>query len=287
MCNLLFSWARGYVVAQRYGIPYAVLGWQRVRIGPWLRRERVRRYYGSYFCPTGTWMHRLRYRLQKRLASQQLLIEPPLDALTPDTPCTVVFNAVPNPRTKPLFEDLHPHRDLLRSGLRTLVRRPLLARADALTPPFIAVHIRRGDFRNHPLFLDDDYYLSIIRELRNLHGPTTPVTIFSDGYPAELRRFTDLPAVTLADSDHDLIDLLQLSRSRILVSSLCSTFSYWAGFLSDAAILLHPRHHGGAIRPPTEGLFEGTLQAYRQWVSGAEGPAALSNDRLDRRLYDH
>ena len=41
-----------------------------------------------------------------------------------------------------------------------------------------------------------------------------------------------------------------------------STFSYWAAFRSDAAVIMHPEHRAPALRPASlaHDLFEGALE---------------------------
>jgi hypothetical protein len=55
--------------------------------------------------------------------------------------------------------------------------------------------------------------------------------------------------------------MMLLSKSNCIVISTGSTFSYWAGFLSDAPMIMHPEHIHSRIRflesgeKPFEGSF--------------------------------
>ena len=56
--------------------------------------------------------------------------------------------------------------------------------------------------------------------------------------------------------------MLLLSKSKIIVTSAASTFSYWSGFLSEAPIIMHPDHIHKPIRAnQPSALFEGPFDA--------------------------
>jgi hypothetical protein len=92
-------------------------------------------------------------------------------------------------------------------------------------------------------------------------GEDAPVTIFSDGTDAELVELLALPHVTRAADDLDIVHLALMSKSRVLVMSAGSTFSIWAGFLSEAALIDHYQHRHAPIRDAAtnERTFEGIL----------------------------
>jgi hypothetical protein len=86
------------------------------------------------------------------------------------------------------------------------------------------------------------------------------VTIFTDGRPGDVAPLLALKNAQLADDNPDIVDLLLLSRSKCIIAAAGSTFSYWAGFLADAPVVLHPSH-AIVIRPATVNryIFEGPL----------------------------
>ena len=141
-------------------------------------------------------------------------------------------------------------------------------------------HIRRGDFR--PLASNEDfarvggvqtpndYFLSVIAGIRRVAGHDVPVTVFSDGSDTELAFILSLPNVTRSQTENDVVDLLLMSRAQVIVPSAGSTFSEWAGFLSDAIIVRHPDHIHAPIRSPSllGGAFESAAPATAdQWAS--------------------
>jgi hypothetical protein len=62
--------------------------------------------------------------------------------------------------------------------------------------------------------------------------------------------------------------MLLLSKSKIIVISTGSTFSYWSGFLSNAPMIMHPDHIHARIRNLDEKglLFEGDFDQAINWL---------------------
>src|SRR5205814_6225928 len=91
-------------------------------------------------------------------------------------------------------------------------------------------------------------------------GGDLPVTIFTDGREDEIADVLALPNTHMAERNADIVDMMLLARSRCLVVSAGSTFSYWAGFLADCPVIMHPSHLA-PIRPQAVGhrIFEGPL----------------------------
>jgi hypothetical protein len=154
--------------------------------------------------------------------------------------------------------------------------------------PVIAVHIRCGDFRKLQAGEDFrsvgsvrtplEYFISTIQEVRRCAGTDLPVTVFTDGQPAEIQPIVDLPSVRVAARNKPIFDLLLMSRAQLIIVSAASTFGYWAGFLSDSPVLLHPDHIHASHRPGwiNERYFEGA----------AAGPFEKWPDLLVRNVRD-
>jgi hypothetical protein len=76
-----------------------------------------------------------------------------------------------------------------------------------------------------------------------------PVEIFTDAFPEEIPLLLSLPNVHLTKPKPDILDLLLLSRCKICILSIGSTFSFWGGFLSNGILLKHPDEWHPPIRP--------------------------------------
>lgn len=273
--NMLFVWARAEVFAYLNQIPVFTSSWTQPRLGPTLRREKGKRIYWRYFRKTSS-LHR--WHQWWSLASFTHVFEPTVEVLSPeenDKKNLYIFSRIPH--WSDYFSDIRAHRDYVRNRLWEILVSPYQRMINDSPIPLIAIHVRRGDFRElqpgenfakvglvrTPLA----YFSELIDSIRELHGTSLPATIFSDGSAQELQELLQKPNVALASSGPDIVDLFLLSKSKLLITSAGSTFSFWAAFLSDAPVLLHPDHIHGAIRPKSGSTvsFEG----------GVRGPSEL------------
>ncbi len=266
MCNQFFCWSRALVFAKKYNLDFYVFGWNRIRIGPWIRGENRKRFYGTFFKKDRRFLERLKFQFLQKTKPEKIKVEP-------------VFNLIPSqigefnyvhfydiPRVEEhkieYFADLRSERSFIKDQLFNLIHKQHLDKALALPKAHIGMHIRRGDFKGRKEYLEDEYYINLILKIREKEGKDIAVTLFSDGTSTDLKEILKLPNVSMAQNNSDIIDFLSLSQSKIIVTSLRSTFSYWAGFVSEASIILHPEHVGGRIRQTKEGLFEGTFEEF-------------------------
>lgn len=254
--NMLFVWSRALVYAHLTGSVLMTSSWTKLRVGPILRGERSRRWYGGYF--------REQHKTSRLIKLWVLLTYPRIEEPTfefaqcdPASRMLYVFNRIPHWRD--YFVGIRDHRELIRAKLYESVSDRYMKSLNTLEPPIVGVHVRRGDFRElqpgeefaevglvrTPL----SYFQDVISSIRMIHGSEVPVTLFSDGYDDELAALLAMPNVHRASSNPDIVDLLLLSRSRLIVASAGSTFGYWAGFLADAPLILHSDHIHAPIRP--------------------------------------
>ncbi len=259
--NKLFVWARALVFARRNRLPLLISPWAQLAIGPLVRRERRSRLYLGYFRRPGAAEVLLGAALTRVVGN---VVEPDVLARPGDMgrerswlPIAYVFERLPDYRD--YFYGLKSSRMIVRTELvdmLTSYQRQLLARSGT---PAVAVHVRMGDFR--PLKPGEtygpsghtrvplDYFLRWIRSIRQATGALVPVSVFTDGREGEIRELLDEPGTRIVDSGSDVVDLLVMGRSRVLITSSSSTFSYWSGFLSDGVVLHHPAHFVGTMRP--------------------------------------
>ena len=98
------------------------------------------------------------------------------------------------------FGDIRNHRDFIRGQLFAMIRDQYKREPDALRPPVVAVHVRRGDFRSLRVGEDfahfglvrtaDQYFADLIEQIRHVSGWDLPVTVFSDGTDDEIATLT-------------------------------------------------------------------------------------------------
>jgi hypothetical protein len=252
--NQLFPLLKALVFGKLNNLPVKIIGYHQVKIGPYLRREKTKRQYRNYFTFQRSLINErldaLFIKWKER--SYQLVREPVVGVVEDKTfkKCIYLFNEIPH--WSNYFEYLRENRQQVISLLWSVIHEKVKQDLERLSPPCIGVHIRMGDFRKLKQGEDfskmgavrtpEDYFIDIIQQLRAMHGSNLPVSVFTDGYYHEFEKLFTLENITMVQGNTDIVDLLLLSRSKIIVTSAGSTFSYWSGFLSDAPIIIHPDH---------------------------------------------
>jgi hypothetical protein len=267
--NKLLVWAHALVFAHLNELPLFVSNWAELKIGPFLRNEKSKRQYWGYFVQTNqpSFLRKLVF------ASSKCVDEPDLRRVVGlDSKLVYVFREMPS--WPNYFKDLQEFRPIIVGQFYHNVAPKYLSLAERQTPPVIGVHIRRSDFRkpangeqigntfNQRTSLD--YFIRTVEAIRDIQGAQLPVTIFTDGKEGDVAELLTLPEVKMAAKNPDIVDLLLLSRSRYIVVSPGSTFSYWAAFVSDASVITHSTFDM-RIRSEEESFFEGPVKNLRSF----------------------
>lgn len=219
--NLLFPWARAVVRSQENGIPIIAPSWARVtRIGPWLRGERYKRYYGGDFTNNG-YIKGVRKWWLLHFRRNDIFVEQGM---------------------KDFFSPFLKEQPKIRSELYSIVNPEIVRRCDEIAIAdkngYVAVHVRRGDFQKAGCKTDDDWFVRAVSaalELNDAKGCSS-IRIFSDGYPEELNFLRDSfksEQVIVMPKAPAIQDILMLSKAKVLVCSPYSTFSMWGVFLGQ------------------------------------------------------
>lgn len=246
--NMLFPWARAEIFCRDHGARMLAVRWTNVfRVGPWLRRERDKRYYfrhftnRSYICGP-----------RRMLASMLLRRMSEQDALRGGLDRQAGLLIVEFRGMEGLFKPLAGSREFISRRLHEIVHprlREKLRFHDG--EPYIAVHVRRGDFRpvTNPVAqsggmwnyqISDEWYSSCIAQCRRALGADFPVVAFSDAKPAELDGLrVRVRGLQIAPPAEAIVDILRLSGAEVLVCSN-SSFSLWAQFLGGMPSIWHP-----------------------------------------------
>ncbi len=266
LANRLFVWAHAQLYSQQNQLPVATHGWGHIHIGPWLRNEQSKRFYYFFFKNQTNFIGYYYQWVLSKLNLREFIIEPDFSTAVEPTGKTYCFKSVPN--KKDYFKNLRGSENYLRSQLTDLLRPKYRQQLEALEPYSIALHIRRGDFIQAGCVLSsEDYFIQVVKKLRSKLGTQATIRIFSDGTPEDFPKLLKLPNVSMASRKADIIELLEISIARIIVTSLGSTYGYWAAFLSNADIILDDRHEFGCIRDPeSSDHFEGTIDQYLEYA---------------------
>ncbi|WP_375390892.1 hypothetical protein [uncultured Sphingomonas sp.] len=250
----LLAWARCRLWCEQNGATMLAPFWLKLRIGPYLRRERDKRNYFLLF-HSGRAVSGLRRlgalaRARKVVAGAEW---PAVPALT-DAPVVVEFHNALLDNEKKSFAQILGQGSFLRRELIAITRQ----RFHPVPPsePFIAIHVRLGDFRLPPANgtvapnanntrLPLDWYGDRLDALRRGLGGSVCAIVFSDGSDADLAPLLTRDGVVRAPRQHSVTDLLHMGLSAALIAS-GSGFSLWGAFLGSAPRLAHP---GQAIVP--------------------------------------
>ena len=212
-CNMLNPWARAFLWARDNGAKMIAPNWVKiVRLGPWLRGERHKRYYAGMITNDGYVKGFAKWRL---LHFQKGEVE--------------FFEG----QGRDLLDVADEHQ-ALKAELTRIASPAILARLEVLPRDYIAVHIRRGDFKSIGRTLPVSYYIAAIRLAVEKVGDL-PILVFSDAPVEELGFLRDVGTayerIRIMPKAPALHDVLALSRARFLVCTNGSSFSEWSAFL--------------------------------------------------------
>ncbi len=247
--NLLLIWARARVFSQIHGLPLVTSSWWGIRWGAWLRREQKKRVYLGYFKESNLWK---RLKAELWLKAMNVIAEPSLtnqDLMKKENNALFLFRKVVT--NSDLFDGLREHRQFLKEEILQLLKPKLKSKLDQYPAPVISVHIRRGDFKIANPVTPLSFFINAIRSIRKAVNEEWPVTVFTDAEPHEILDILNEPGVSLATPKPDVLDILLMSKSKAIVLSQSSTFSYWSAFLSDAIILKPHGDWQGNLRDDT------------------------------------
>jgi hypothetical protein len=246
--NKLFPWASGLVFAHVNNAEHKFVGMTAFHPMTFLRRERSKRFYRGYFKKESLMDYRLFLKhkeIKQKDADKKV-----------DWQGVAVFKEIPH--YSEMFITIKNYRELIIAHFWKSLTKRVKDRIELHKPPIIALHVRMGDYR--PLKEGEDfekvgnvrtplkYFQEVLNLLRQTIGWDCPATIFSDGNDEDLKELLDMPNVDRAEDDLDIVHMVLMSKSKVLVMSATSTFSFWAGFLSDGILINHYQHKHKDIR---------------------------------------
>lgn len=259
----ILAWARSVVWSEQSGATLMAPLWFRLRIGPFLRRERDKRTYFLLFHSGGALSGLRRLWVLATSAREQVGQSWPASGRPTGKRVFIFTNALAD-NEKKCFDQVRGYGPLLRTRLIAMTRRRYLP--DRPFAPFIAVHIRLGDFAPpadaaalaaNNVRLPLDWYHNRLSALRLALDKPVDVLLFSDGSDAELAPLLRLAGVRRAPPAQSVTDLLAMGDALAVIAS-GSGFSLWGAFLGSAPRISFP---GREIVPiyddPTRDLSSG------------------------------
>lgn len=231
--NCMLVWAHALVFAKINNLELITERWWRFRWGAIIRGEKKKRFYKNYFIETP-----LKTRMKMKF---DLLVSPG----DPDPEIKIIQNTenkififTKTSRDDNLFKYLYPHSEFIKKELLELLTDPLKKKYSKCESPVIGIHIRRGDFKIINPITSNQFFIEAIHAIRETVKEVLPVTVFTDAEENEITDILELPGISISRNEEDILDILQMSKSKFLVLSRSSTFSYWAAFLSEGLVIM-------------------------------------------------
>ena len=261
LANKLLVWARALVFAKENNYELFVIGWFDFKLGPFLRNEKTKRIYYKYFSriyrPNFIELFKILF-LYKRINEQSIYQN------YTSFKKVYVFNKIP--KWRDYFEGLTLNREFIKMSFIKMLNEKYTEIYENCDAPVIGVHIRCSDFiidnknlgKKPNVRTPIEYFVEIIKKIRESINKNLPVTIFTDGNPHDIQEIRKLRNIKFSNSNTDLEDMLRLSKSKIIITSCNSTFSYWAAFISSSPVITHPSHKI-QIRGDNDHLIEGPI----------------------------
>lgn len=268
--NKLFVWGNAYVVAERNQVPLVVTGWNNpFGFRTFLKGGGIRR-YGALFRNSG--VKRSRFREWEK-SIQETLEEPALETHL-KIGSRALFSKLPP--WQDWFQPLIPYRSMVVQGFHAMLSERVKAETSGLIGSPIAIHVRLGDFRRVGVHEDFakvgnartpmGYFCRLVERIRDTIGWDAPVRIYSDGRNSELQDLLRMRNVTRAKDRNPVLDMVEMSLSKVLILSAGSSFSQWAAFLGTQPVIAHFEHFHHRIREPSTTVFEGIANPYEgEW----------------------
>jgi hypothetical protein len=233
--NMLLVWARAIVFARLNNLACFTSSWWGLHWGALFRREKKKRLYRNYFIETPLLQ---RWFIQCCCMIGKVQDDPPVKKIIESNskpPQVYLFSKVLTGGD--VFGAIRDHDLLVKEELDKLLTAAMKSKLNEYMVPVIGVHIRRGDFKLGNQTTSLEYFIKGIQVVRTILDEQVPVTVFTDAYEHELDGLLQLPNISIAADKPDILDILLLSKSKIMILSRSSTFGYWAAYLSNAVVI--------------------------------------------------
>lgn len=236
--NLLFTYTRALKLAKENGCEFVYPSWRSVKVGPYLRHEKDKRFYGNLFKNNSGYVSGIKKSKLLRFANKKVVLNEEDVKNAPDGSLliykdfTMNFNGILDFRN-----DIK--EDLIRN-LNDKNRKPL-------TDDFsnvINVHVRLGDFNvankgqlaggANNTSLPIEWYVNIIEQINAATDNKLIFNIFSDGTDEQLKPITAIKNTRRVFYGTSIADIVALSMSKVMIAS-GSSFSLWARYLGTCS----------------------------------------------------
>ncbi len=237
--NLLFTYSRALIYANENCYKLIWPTWPSFKIGPYLRRELDKRFYGDLFVNNSGYVDGI--EKFKILAFNKKINQDDVESVKDND--VVIFD-----KFKMNFEGIKKYRDVIRDDLIKNLSEKNKKALDFDFTNSISVHIRLGDFGAPSVdklkrgcnntSIPIEWYVKVILQIRKIIGRDIKVYVFSDGSDEQLDDVLKLINVEKITFGTSIADIIALSRSNLFIAS-GSSFSMWARFLGNLSTITY------------------------------------------------
>jgi hypothetical protein len=252
--NILFTFARAAVFAEKNGYELIWPTWPSIKLGPILRHEADKRFYHDLFRNRSGYIGGIR-KLWK-LKTLPHVPEQEKESLSLQNETIVDFEGFEG-----CFDEIMTDYE----QVAALIYGNLCKKnQQALHYPYgscIGVHIRLGDFARvsvtevqqgrHDSALPVEWYARMISQIREAAGWQVKAYIFSDGTDQELAPVLALDGVERLTFGTSIGDIIGLAQTDFMIAS-GSSFSMWARYLGRKSCICYPNQRKQQILTPEE-----------------------------------
>ncbi|MHA3842295.1 O-fucosyltransferase family protein [Sphingomonas aestuarii] len=245
----LLAWARCRVWCEQNGAAMIAPFWLKLRVGPYLRRERDKRNYFMLFNGGGAISGIGRLLTLGRARRIEVGTEWPANPSEEGgSPVLMRFHNAMKDNEKKSFSQILGHGAFLRREVLAMTRQRY--HPSVPNDPFVAIHVRMGDFT--PISsqgevgaeatntrLPIDWYGDRLDALRRSLGHEIQAIVFSDGSDEDLEPLLRRSGVNRAAKQQSITDLLTIGHGVALIAS-GSGFSLWGAFLGSVPRISYP-----------------------------------------------
>lgn len=240
--NMLVPWAKCVLWCKDNNVQMIAPFWTKLRVGPYLRRERDKRQYQRLF-NHGDQIAGVRRAIllavSRRIDESQLHWGGVPGGVRPVVVC---FRSMQGQHS---LAERHAE---VAEELRRITN-PRFMPAEVWERPFVGIHVRLGDFAQasdgqlhvgaHNRRIPVQWYVEALLELRRALGCQLDARVFSDGGSEELQPLLRTPNTTRYAAGSAITELLALAKASVVIAS-GSAFSMWASFLGSAPTIWYP-----------------------------------------------
>lgn len=257
--NMLYTYTRALVFADRNKLPLIWPSWANIPVGRIISCSADKRLYRSLFvnctgCIDG--FNKMRVFASHQTVSERYGIE----KLNDIDRKIIVFKGMEN-----TFETIEGYHEFIKDHLTKNINPKNNGYLNFDPKDAICIHIRLGDFYRatedelilgkHNASTHVSWYCGMITQIRGFLKKEIKVFVFSDGTNEELSNVLVLPNVERVTFGSPISDIMAMSKAKLFLSS-GSSFSQWARYLGRMNVIAFKGQLHGHFLLPDECAFE-------------------------------